>query len=137
MFNIFLEILKSFRFIFVLTIFVSWLKIGASTQPEKLKDKLLLSYNLKNRKLSSLVSNTHDASKIAALVSTPTLNEIHLKHIVAKVDKWRFSKNEFFADFNLFTKTNFPEKKIVLIFNQFLVINSLICRTWQQSQMEI
>ena len=60
-----------------------------------------------------------------------------MKHVVAKVDKWHFSKNEFFIDFNLFTKTNFPEKKIVLIFNKFSVINSLICRTWKQGQMEI
>ena len=48
-----------------------------------------------------------------------------MKHVVAKVDKWHFSKNEFFKDFNLFTKTNFPEKKIALIFNQFSVINSV------------
>ena len=60
-----------------------------------------------------------------------------MKHVVAKVDKWHFSKNEFFIDFNLFTTYNFPEKKIVLIFDQFLVINSLICRTWQQGRMEI
>ena len=62
---------------------------------------------------------------------------VKLKHVVAKVDKWNFSKNEFSIDFNLFTKTNFPEKKIVLIFDQFSVINSLICRIWQQGQMEI
>ena len=36
-----------------------------------------------------------------------------MKHVVAKVDKLHFSKNEFFIDFNLLTKTNFPEKKIV------------------------
>ena len=42
-----------------------------------------------------------------------------MKHVVAKVDKWHFSKNVFFIDFNLFTKTNFPEKKIVLVFSQF------------------
>ena len=60
-----------------------------------------------------------------------------MKHVVAKVDKWHFSKNEFFIDFSLFIKTNFPEKKIVLFFDQFLVTNSLICRTWQQGQMEI
>ena len=30
---------------------------------------------------------------------------------------------------------NFLEKKIVLIFNQFSVINSLICCTWQQGQI--
>ena len=48
-----------------------------------------------------------------------------------------FQKLEFFIDFNLFTKTNFPEEKLVLIFNQFSVINSLICRIWQQGQMEI
>ena len=65
------------------------------------------------------------------------LSEMQLKHVVAKVDEWHFSKNEFFIDFNFFTKTNFLEKKIVLIFNQFLVKNSLICRTWQQDQMEI
>ena len=60
-----------------------------------------------------------------------------LKHVVAKVDKWHFSKNEIFIDFNLLTKTNFPEKKIALIFDQFSVIHSLICRTWQQGQIEI
>ena len=62
---------------------------------------------------------------------------IQMMHVVAKFDKRHFSKNEFFIDFNLFTNTNFQEKKIVLILNQFLVINSLICRTWQQGQMEI
>ena len=41
-FNIFLEILKWFQFVFVLTIFVGWLKIDTSAQPEKIKDKLLL-----------------------------------------------------------------------------------------------
>ena len=40
-----------------------------------------------------------------------------MKHFLAKVDKSHFSKNEFFKDFNWFTKTNFPEKKIVLIFD--------------------
>ena len=60
-----------------------------------------------------------------------------MKHIVAKVDKWHFSKNEFFIDFNLFTKTNLHEKKIILIFNQFSVINSLICRNWLQGRMAI
>ena len=62
---------------------------------------------------------------------------LQMMHVVAKVDKRHFSKNEFFIDFNLFTKTNFQEKKIVLILNQFLVINSLICRTWQQVRMEL
>ena len=61
---------------------------------------------------------------------------MQLKNVVAKVDKWHFSKNEFFIDFKLFAETNFPEKKIVLIFNQFLVINSLICCTWQEGRME-
>ena len=60
-----------------------------------------------------------------------------MKHVVAKVDKWHFSKTEFWVDFKLFAKTNFSEKRIVLIFNQFSVIKSLICCTWQQGQMEI
>ena len=40
-FNIFLEILKLFQFVSVEAIFVGWLKIGTSAQPEKIKDKLL------------------------------------------------------------------------------------------------
>ena len=48
-----------------------------------------------------------------------------------------FQKMSFFIDFKLFAKTNFPEKKIVLIFNQFSVKNSLICCTWQQGQIKI
>ena len=59
-----------------------------------------------------------------------------MKHVVANLIKDIFL-NEFFIDFNLLTKTKFPEKKIVLIFDQFSVINSLIYRTWQQGQMEI
>ena len=78
----------------------------------------------------------HDSTGVFSNLKYLPLSS-QLKHVVAKVDEWHFSKNEFFIDFNLFTKTNFPEKKIVWIFNQFLVIKSLICHSWQQGQMEI
>ena len=42
-----------------------------------------------------------------------------IKHVVAKVEKKHFSKNEFFVDFMLFTESSFPEKKIISIFNLF------------------
>ena len=51
--------------------------------------------------------------------------EEHLKHVLAKVDKWHFSKNELFVFFKLFTKNVLAEKKVSCIFTNFLVINSL------------
>ena len=42
---------------------------------------------------------------------------LKLNHVVAKVNKCHFSKNEFVIDYMLLTKTDFPEKKIALSFN--------------------
>ena len=36
-----------------------------------------------------------------------------MKHVLEKVDKWHFSKNEFFVFFKLFTKNVLTEKKHV------------------------
>ena len=37
----------------------------------------------------------------------------------------------------LFAKNVLPEKKLMSIFNCFSVINSLLCCTWEQSQMKV
>ena len=36
----------------------------------------------------------------------------YLKHVLTKVGKWHFSKNEFFVFFKLFTKNVLPDKKL-------------------------
>ena len=60
-----------------------------------------------------------------------------MKHVLAKVDKQHFSKNEFLVFFKLFDKNVLHEKKIMFIFNYFSIINGLLCCTWQQSQMKV
>ena len=69
-FNIFQEILKLFRFIFVLRIFAGWLKIGAITHLENIL-KINFYYNLKSDKLCRPVILTHYAMKIVALATPP------------------------------------------------------------------
>ena len=93
---------------------------------EKLKKLEDLGVSLMN--ISKNFQNEHNSWKAKQIYFLADEILSDMKHVVAKLDKLQLSKNKFFIDFNLFTKTNFPQKKIVLIFNQFLVINSLICR---------
>ena len=60
-------------------------------------------------------------------------SELQLKHVLAKVDKQHFSKNEFLVFFKLFDKNVLPKKKILFIFTYFLIINGLSFCTYQQS----
>ena len=52
-----------------------------------------------------------------------------LKHVLVKVDKQHFSKNEFLVFFKLFDKNVLLEKKIMFIFNYVSVVNGLLCCT--------
>ena len=56
-----------------------------------------------------------------------------MKHVLAKVDKKHFSKNEFLVFFKLFDKNVLPKKKIMFIFTYFLIINGLLYCTYLQS----
>ena len=60
-----------------------------------------------------------------------------MKHVLAEVDKRHFSQNEFFQFSKLFTKAVLSEKKIILIFNNFLVIKSFIRCAEQQGRMNV
>ena len=96
-FNIFQEILKLFRFIFVLRIFAGWLKIGAITHLENIL-KIDFYYNLKSDKLCRPVILTHYAMKIVALVSPPIQDQKKLFHVKMQVQSQNKNVNNPFSE---------------------------------------